>query len=95
MSDLLEKARFVTDPVNQEVVKEIVANANAWCRAHMNQRSLTEDMLDIWEDYVKHLDISQDHWRLQRWKLDRMDIFAPRSGFQMRHLIPMKVKMKR
>jgi hypothetical protein len=55
LSDLVQQAAFVTDPTNDEVVHTIIANANDWCRRRMVWTAIAEDVLDIWDAYVRLL----------------------------------------
>jgi hypothetical protein len=47
--DLEEKAAFVFDPANEDVVQDIITSANDWCRKHMVRRAIAVDYLDIFE----------------------------------------------
>lgn len=73
LSDLEEKAKFVMDPKNDELIGQIVVNANEWCRQHMTHSKLAEDFLDVWEQYVHFLDRGDAQW-MKVWakKRDRM-----------------------
>jgi hypothetical protein len=67
LSDLVEQAAFVTDPANDEAVREIVANANDWCRRRMVWTSIADDVLDIWDAYVRLLGQADAEWT-EEWK---------------------------
>jgi hypothetical protein len=67
LSDLVEQAAFVTDPANDEAVREIVANANDWCRRRMVWTAIAEDVLDIWDAYVRLLRQANVEW-MDEWK---------------------------
>jgi hypothetical protein len=67
LSDLVEQAAFVTDPANDEAVREIVTNANDWCQRRMVWTSIAEDVLDIWDAYVRLLRQADGEW-LEEWK---------------------------
>lgn len=75
LSDLLAVAGFVTDPQNEQQIVEIVARANEWCRSHMTHRALAEDLLDILQVYVSHLDEADPDWT-GVWKERRRSLFA-------------------
>lgn len=84
LSDLVERAAFVTDPANDGVLQTIVANANAWCRENMIRDRVTRDMLDIWERYVELLDRgSGPHWVERLWRPAKEQIFAKDSRLDM------------
>jgi len=61
LSDLLDKMKWVVDPANDAAVRQIVANANDWCRRRMTHESIVDDVLDIWDRYVQYLAIDGVH----------------------------------
>jgi hypothetical protein len=67
LSDLVENTAFVTDPANDEAVREIVAHANDWCKRRMVRTAIAEDVLDIWDAYVRLLDQADAGW-MEEWK---------------------------
>lgn len=73
LSDLISKARFVTDRKNQDIIQRIVYNANSWCRRHMIFRVISHDILDIWEEYVHLLDRGNPEWQVD-WNRLKKDI---------------------
>jgi hypothetical protein len=66
LSNLMEQTEFVMDPRNDAAVRAMVQNAQDCCRSHLTPARLEEDMLDIWEAYVGHLD---------RWRPDWSDVW--------------------
>lgn len=84
LSDLVEQASFVVDPANDEFLTNVVAEANAWCRRSMVQQSVASDILDIWERYVRLLDIANPRWNQEeQWRSAKEAIFAPDSPLDM------------
>jgi hypothetical protein len=67
LSDLVEQAAFVTDPANDEAVREIIANANDWCQRRMVWTAIADDVLDIWDAYVRLLGKADAGW-MEEWK---------------------------
>jgi hypothetical protein len=67
LSDLVQKAAYVTDPSNRDVMRAIVGNANDWCRQHMVYSTIARDILDIWDEYIHHLDRGDPTW-VETWK---------------------------
>jgi Glycosyl transferase family 90 len=63
LSDLEEQTEFVMDPRNDNVVLQIVQNAQQWCMEHMNPDALAHDTLYIWEKYLGYLDAWNEQWR--------------------------------
>jgi Glycosyl transferase family 90 len=60
MTDLVDKAAYVMDPMNANQIKEIIHNANEWCANRNILPSVGKDVLDIWEDYVNILGQSSE-----------------------------------
>lgn len=83
LTDFLRVATFVTDLENQQAVQEIVANANSWCREHLTLAALAEDLLDIWDVYLRYLDRGDQAWPFV-WAKEKETIF--RSDFDMMQL---------
>lgn len=82
LSDLEEKARFVTNSKNDKRLRSMVSEANAWCRVHMQKQRLVTDVLDIWDAYVRMLDVGTSGWQ-EEWISSRERIFANESGLEM------------
>ena len=66
LSNLEEMTEYVLDPANDEVLQEIVLQANSWCRQNMMISRIVTDMLDVWDRYVQLLNINNDRW-LEQW----------------------------
>lgn len=82
LSDLLEKAQFVTDPRNKPMIQSIIANAHEWCQTHNTWSALAEDVLDVLELYVHRLDQTDPNWNQGTWgpyKKEVMDTTTSRS----------------
>jgi len=56
LSDAAERVRYVLDGRNEEQMRRIVSNANAWCQRRLVVRSLVHDALDTLDAYVSELD---------------------------------------
>jgi hypothetical protein len=91
LSDLVENVAYVLDPMNEHIVKEIVAAANQWCAERFTRTELSHDMLDIWESYVRMLDKADPNWQDQ-WKEKKMELFSDSSPTE---LIPLQQGMKK
>jgi hypothetical protein len=85
LSDLLEKAEWVLDPVNHDAVLKIIDAANAWCHTHMTHQSIILDMLDVFEAYVSFLDRGSADWP-ELWRSNAWRLWDPSSGLGMRRL---------
>lgn len=73
LEDLEEMAKFVMDPANQNLLKEIVYNANQWCSEHMLQDRLVYNQIELWEKYVRLLNKGNVDWQaIWRAKKDTM-----------------------
>ena len=83
LSDLLEMATFVADPNNDDVLIQMVQNANTWCRQNMVRRRISMDILNIWERYIELLDIGNPHWVDEHWKATKENIFHPNNPLVM------------
>jgi Glycosyl transferase family 90 len=87
LSDLFEKASFVLDPANDEFLKNMIGEANTWCRNNLVKRSIDSAILDTFERYVELIDIGNPDWRKQQWRSAKGEIFAPNSQLRM-ELVP-------
>lgn len=67
LSDWDEVVEFVLDPRNEGQLQGIVAAANAWCQSRFVDSVLAEDLLDIWEAYVRLLYQKNPNW-VQVWR---------------------------
>ena len=83
LSDLLEMSNFVADPHNDELLIEMVRNANSWCSQNMVRRRISIDILNIWERYIELLDIGNPHWVEEHWKSTKENIFHPDNPLVM------------
>jgi len=80
LSDLEEKDQWALDPNNEALVLHVVDAANAWCRTRQVYGSLVENVLDIWDAYVREWDLSDPLW-LIRWKdKNKEEMFAAEFG---------------
>jgi len=77
LSDLIARAEWAIDPANEDAVLTIVGNANEWCRMHMVRSALVEDVLDIWDAYVKELDHNDPNWQQEWTRYKKHQLFAP------------------
>ncbi len=66
-SNLEEMAEYVLDPANDDTLQEMVHQANDWCRQNMIVSRILTDMLDVWDRYVKLLNINNERWLEQYW----------------------------
>jgi hypothetical protein len=86
LSDLMDKVEWVLDSSNEKSVREIVRQANWWCRAHMTRPRIIVDMLDVLHLYVSLLDRGDPGWPLV-WARAKAKIWDdPGSGWKMRKL---------
>jgi hypothetical protein len=76
LSNLMEQTEYVMDPRNDAAVRVMVQNAQDWCRSHLTPVRMLEDVLDLWEAYVGHLD---------RWNPDWSNVWQKEQG---RWLVP-------
>ena len=93
LSDLIQKATFVTNPKNANYVHRIQQQANEYCSKHMTWTKLAEDVLDVFEDYLRYLELHDPQW-MKRWKeIKHKDFMNPNkpqkkngrgAGFDMR-----------
>ena len=82
LSDLVEIASFVLDPDNDPVMRQIVVNANQWCRNNMVQAKLANDTLDVLERYVGKLHAGDPAWT-ETWSRAKAEMFVPTNGYAM------------
>lgn len=64
LDNFTQVARMVLDPSNDEMLREVVRNANAWCVERLNEESLNLDFLSVLNGYVETLD---EGW-MEGWK---------------------------
>jgi Glycosyl transferase family 90/Sulfotransferase domain len=62
LSDLFEHVAYVMDPKNADVMNDIIASANQWCAARLHPTQLAHDMVDVFESYVRRLDLADPTW---------------------------------
>ena len=86
LSDLHERAAWVLDPANAAKVKQIQHRANQWCRQHMTHQNIAKDYLDIWQAYVRYLDVADPEWSRNTWQPAKEAMFAAQSGYNMTKL---------
>jgi hypothetical protein len=75
LSDLVAKARFVVDPKNQQYIHRIQQQAHQYCREHMVWRSLAQDVLDVFEEYLRNLELGDPNWQ-EAWSIIKQDLVA-------------------
>jgi Glycosyl transferase family 90/Stf0 sulphotransferase len=92
LSDLLENIDYVLDPRNDDVMQEIILNANQWCSERFTQSGLISDMLDIWEDYVNLLDRADPDWS-SVWDAKKKEIFSSSSSVSKIQMIQLTDKL--
>ena len=63
-------AEYVLDRANDDILQNIVRNANNWCRNNMIHSTIASDMLDVWDRYVELLNVNNVHWAEQYWSED-------------------------
>lgn len=64
LDNFTKVARMVLDPSNDEMLREVVRNANAWCVERLNEETLNLDFLSVLNGYVETLD---EGW-MEGWK---------------------------
>lgn len=67
LSDLMEKVAYATSDKNEGRIKNIIRNANEWCAKYMIRDVVADDVLDVWESYIRILDTYSPSWERQ-WK---------------------------
>jgi hypothetical protein len=82
-SDLEQHAEFVLDPQNEDIVLEIVQNANEWCRYNMIDTSFAADMLNVWDRYVQLLNTHNPHWDTDTWQSTKLKLLDTTSPWDM------------
>lgn len=73
LSDLFETVAFVMDPQNAETMKDIIAAANQWCAARFHPTQMAHDMVDVFESYVRRLDLEDPDWPSE-WNKKKADL---------------------
>jgi hypothetical protein len=92
LSDLLRRVEWAMDPSNVGTVRRIVMDANRFCQERMVYGSVTDDILDIFEAYVKQLSRHDPHWQ-RKWTMYRQrELFSPSSGYQMQNVTGIKCR---
>jgi Glycosyl transferase family 90 len=86
LSDLFEKAAFVMDPINDDILKKIIYEANVWCRQRLIKRSIDIDVLDTFERYIEYIDIGNPGWKKGMWSKAKKNIFSSNSTLAMKLL---------
>jgi hypothetical protein len=56
LSDLIDNVKFVLDPANDGIVRNMIGAANEFCMQRLTKRALALDQLDVWNAYVDRLD---------------------------------------
>jgi len=77
LSDLMEKAAFVTNPRNEVRVRAIIRAANDWCREHMVHTAIAYDVLDLWNAYVQALGQYDPMWGEKWHRMKNETLFQP------------------
>jgi hypothetical protein len=75
LSDLVEQAAYVTNPANDDQMRNIVAKANAWCQRNMVESVLMKDILLIWKNYIEKLDQADLDWQ-KTWIQAKDSVFS-------------------
>jgi len=63
LTNLVNATKFVADDENKEKVKEMIHNANQWCRSKFFRQKILKDMLDVLVQYSDIMDSQDKHWR--------------------------------
>lgn len=61
-SSLVDAVKFVINEQNEALVKDIIHNAQEWCKRHLNHEQMAEDMQDIFASYIGMLDRYDSNW---------------------------------
>jgi hypothetical protein len=56
LSDLIDNVKFVLDPANDGIVRNMIGAANEFCMQRLTKRALALDQLDVWNAYVDRLE---------------------------------------
>ena len=85
LSDLLAKVRWVMDPKHSRWDRKLQQDhAHHFCRTHRIWPRLAHDVLDVWEEYLRYLDIGDPDWQ-EQWKSAKQHLLhnnSNRFGFR-------------
>lgn len=81
MRDLYKHVEFAISDAYQEQVRQIILNANEWCRSKLRPEQLTKDLAHVWDVYAQQLFVASPNWsetwRREEAKLMREYDFKP------------------
>lgn len=66
LQNFTDVAKMVTDKRNDDMLLNVVMNANAWCRNYLTEERLDSDFLSIMNGYVEMLNRGDPNW-LREW----------------------------
>ena len=58
LSDLVEMVQYVVSDQHDGEMQRIVWNANQWCLAKFKPRALMQDMLVVWDEYARLIELA-------------------------------------
>lgn len=75
LSDLIPNVKWAMADENEEAVKTIIQNANAWCAENYTYSKIALDVLDLWNTYAGWLEIGAPDWNSD-WRSQWDEILA-------------------
>jgi len=68
VTGMVELARFVTSPQNQDKIQKIIKNAHQWCQDNLVYSRLQDTLLSTISSYIELLDQHNSQWQTDEWK---------------------------
>jgi Glycosyl transferase family 90 len=62
LSDLFSTVEYVLDPRNADEMKDIISAANTWCATRFHPMRISDDIMNIFESYIRKLDLADPNW---------------------------------
>ncbi|GAX10875.1 hypothetical protein FisN_31Hh084 [Fistulifera solaris] len=80
LSDWDSVLEFLFDSRNDAKIQRMIRSANRWCRQQLTMPALAARLLDVWENYLGHMEEGSPRWQTQ-WSEYKASIFH--SDFDM------------
>ncbi|GAX21793.1 hypothetical protein FisN_31Lh084 [Fistulifera solaris] len=74
LSDWDSVLDFLFDSRNDAKIQRIIQNANHWCRQQLTMPALAARLLDVWENYLWHMEKGSPQWQA-KWSEYKASIF--------------------
>mmetsp|Transcript_4312 Transcript_4312/g.8262 ORF Transcript_4312/g.8262 Transcript_4312/m.8262 type:complete len:615 (-) Transcript_4312:145-1989(-) len=84
-SDLKNISQWILHPDQDQLLQQIIENANKFCQQYFTQNKAMEYVLDALEFYVQRLNEANPDWH-QNWLHAIMHKLVPYSNFDWQHL---------